>query len=44
MKSAASGETRPLTHINQLREKLRVKLHITGLLIQKLVAPITQRS
>lgn len=41
---SASGETHPLTHVNHLREKLRVKLHDTGLLIQKLAAPITQRS
>jgi len=44
IKSAASGETYPLPHINQLREKLWVKLHVTGLLIQKLVGPITHRS
>lgn len=44
MKSTASNKTHPLTHINQLRKKTWVNLHILGLLIQKLVAPITLNS
>lgn len=44
MKSTASDKTHPLTHINQLRKKPWVNLHISGLLIQKLVASIILNS